>query len=65
MNSRLIGIRLYIENFIETEKGQDLVEYSMAFSVIALGTVAGMASVATAVLAVFSTITNIFTSKFN
>ncbi|HET6170115.1 MAG TPA: Flp family type IVb pilin [Terracidiphilus sp.] len=65
MNSRLIGIWLFTQNFIESEKGQDLVEYSMAFSAIALGTVAGMTSVATAVLAVFTTITTIFTSKFN
>ena len=65
MNSRLIAIRLYIENFIESEKGQDLVEYSMAFSAIALGTVAGMTSVATAVMTVFGTITTIFTGIFN
>ncbi len=63
MNNRMIGIWARIQNLVAGE-GQDLVEYSMAFSMIALGTVAGMTSVATAVTTVFATITTMFTSNF-
>ena len=49
MNNRMIGIWVKIQNLAAGEEGQDLVEYSMAFSMIALGTVAGMTSVAAAV----------------
>lgn len=59
MNNRMIGIGLKIRSLMASEKGQDLVEYSMAFSAVALGTVAGMTSVATAVAAVFATVTTI------
>ena len=61
MNDRTIAIWVKIRNLMASENGQDLVEYSMAFSVIALGTVAGMESVATAVVGVFATITALFT----
>jgi Flp pilus assembly pilin Flp len=64
MNNRMIGIWVKIQNLAAGEEGQDLVEYSMAFSMIALGTVAGMTSVAAAVMTVFTTITTTFTSNF-
>ncbi len=64
MNNRMIANWSKIRNFMASEKGQDLVEYTMAFSVIALGTVAGMSSVATAVVGVFATITALFTINF-
>lgn len=64
MNHRTIGTWLKIRNLMASEKAQDLVEYSMAFSAIALGTVAGMGSIATAVNGVFTTITALFTSNF-
>lgn len=64
MSNSIIGIWVKMQNLVAGEKGQDLVEYSMAFSVIALGTVAGMASVAAAVTTVFATIAALFTINF-
>lgn len=64
MKNHIIGIWLKSRSRMESEKGQDLVEYSMAFSVIALGAVASMASVATTIMGVFATITALFTINF-
>lgn len=44
------------------ENGQDLVEYSLVFAMIALGSVTGMGSLATGINDVFSTVSSTLTS---
>jgi len=44
------------------ENGQDLVEYSLVFTMIALGAVTGMGSLATGISDVFSTVSSTLTS---
>lgn len=46
------------------EEAQDLVEYSLVFSMIALGTVAGMESLDSAIVQVFNSMSAVFASVF-
>ena len=61
MNDLFLELYLAAQSSLERENGQGLTEYAMAFSVIALGTVAGQSAVAAKVnhtfIAVASTIT--------
>ena len=59
MNSITLNLFSKFQALRSSEEGQDLVEYALLVSLIALGTIAGVTSVATAVTAVF---TNISTS---
>ncbi len=65
MNKPLLRMFEKIQIRMAKKEGQDLVEYSMAFAVIGLGTAAGMESVAVAILNVFNTITGILAPYFN
>lgn len=46
------------------EEGQDLVEYSLVFGMVALGTVAGMESLDAAIVQVFNSLSAVFASVF-
>jgi Flp pilus assembly pilin Flp len=47
------------------EKGQDLVEYSLTFAVVALGSVAGMKAVAQGVNDAFLAVGNLLTTSIS
>ena len=49
MNQMLLNTWLTIQSVLASEKGQDVVEYALVFSVIALGAAAGMNSVASGI----------------
>lgn len=46
-----------------SENGQDLVEYSLVFAMVALGSVTGMGSLASGLNDVFSTVSSTLTSN--
>jgi pilus assembly protein Flp/PilA len=56
MNSFLLNLCVKLRAFGESEEGQDLVEYALLVSLIALASVAGVNHVATAVTKVFGNI---------
>jgi Flp pilus assembly pilin Flp len=56
MNTFGLAVLLRIRDLLARNEGQDLVEYSMVFAMIALGTAASMQAVATAVVNVFVTV---------
>jgi Flp pilus assembly pilin Flp len=47
------------------EKGQDLVEYSLTFAVIALGSIAGMHAVAQSINDAFLAVGNLLTTSIS
>jgi Flp pilus assembly pilin Flp len=49
MMQMLLNTWLKIQSALASEEGQDLVEYALVFSVIALGAAAGMNSVASGI----------------
>jgi len=61
MNSLFLNLYSVARSFLNHEEGQGLTEYALAFTVIALGTVAGQSAVAQQVnhtfIAIASTIT--------
>ena len=56
MNSTLLNLFVKFQGLKNNEEGQDLVEYALLVSLIALVCVSGVNSVATAVVGVFNTI---------
>jgi Flp pilus assembly pilin Flp len=46
MNNLVLNIWVKVQNLLAAKDGQDLVEYAMIFSVIALGATASMSSLA-------------------
>ena len=46
----------FLRNLVIRESGQDLVEYSLVFAMIALGSVTGMGSLASGIDVVFSSV---------
>jgi pilus assembly protein Flp/PilA len=59
MNSLMQHLYLKVLNLIyHNEEGQDLVEYALVIVLVALGCVAGVNNVSSAVNAVFSSISN-------
>jgi pilus assembly protein Flp/PilA len=50
------NFNLLLVNFLSDESGQDLIEYALVASVIALGAITTMGSVATAITTQFTTI---------
>lgn len=56
MNDLFLKIYLKIHNLMTREQGQDLVEYALLITLIALATVGGAKKVASAVNTVFSNI---------
>jgi pilus assembly protein Flp/PilA len=53
-----VNISLKIRNLMEHEEGQDLVEYALLITLIALAAVGGIKHVASAINTVFSNISN-------
>ncbi len=58
MNSLFLQLYAKIQGLKNGEEGQDLVEYALLVSLIALVCISGVGSVATAVNTVFSNISN-------
>jgi Flp pilus assembly pilin Flp len=56
MHNMLLSTYVKFQNLTNSEKGQDLVEYALLVSLIALAMVSGIESIATAVNKVFSNI---------
>jgi pilus assembly protein Flp/PilA len=52
-----------VRNLLVREDGQDLVEYSLLFAMIALGSVTGMGSLASGINDVFSTVGSTLTTS--
>jgi pilus assembly protein Flp/PilA len=60
MNTMLLKLYVKFQDLMNREEGQDLVEYALVVALIALGAVASMGKLATAISTEFSTITVIF-----
>jgi len=56
MNKSIRKLNLMLYTLIHREDGQDLVEYALLITLVALGSVAGINNVASAVNTVFSNI---------
>lgn len=54
MNTAQITLYNFLRGLIARTEGQDLVEYSLVFCLIAFGCVSGMGSLATGINTVFS-----------
>ncbi|MGD0347391.1 MAG: Flp family type IVb pilin [Terracidiphilus sp.] len=59
MHDRLLKLYVKFQNLVSEEQGQDLVEYSLVVTLVALGAISGVNHIATAVSHVF---TNVSTS---
>ena len=53
----------FLRTLLPNEDGQDLVEYSLVFAMIALGSVTGMGSLASGLNDVFSTVSSTLTTN--
>jgi pilus assembly protein Flp/PilA len=62
MNNLFLALYVKMQNFTSSEEGQDLVEYALLVSLIALAVIAGAGNVATAVTSVFTKISNSLTT---
>lgn len=62
MNDCLLGIWVKVQNLLMREDGQDLVEYALAFTMIALATTASMNSLATGINNEFTHVSSTLTS---
>jgi Flp pilus assembly pilin Flp len=56
MSNILLGLWVRLESLQSSESGQDLVEYALLVCLIALGCIAGVRHVATAVSTVFGNV---------
>jgi pilus assembly protein Flp/PilA len=56
MNSLFLKLYLKLQNLTNNEEGQDLVEYALLVSLIALACVSGVSKIASAITTVFSNI---------
>ncbi len=56
MISLFLATYVKMQNLMKREEGQDLIEYALVAALIAVATIAGMSSVATAVNTLFSSI---------
>jgi len=56
MNNLLVNLYVKFQNLLNNEEGQDLVEYALLVTLIALAAITGVGKVATAVNAVFTSI---------
>ena len=56
MKDKFLLMCISLQNRLESEEGQDLIEYALVVALIALGATAGMNSVATAVGSAFSSL---------
>jgi pilus assembly protein Flp/PilA len=62
MSTILLGLYVKFENLISREDGQDLVEYAMVLTMIALLSIASMRAVASSISSEFSMIESVFSS---
>jgi pilus assembly protein Flp/PilA len=58
MRDVLIRLYIIIQNLVVNNEGQDLVEYALLCTLIALGAISGISHVATAVTKVFTNVSN-------
>jgi pilus assembly protein Flp/PilA len=58
MNNLFLTLYVKLQNLMTREEGQDLVEYALLVSLVALAAITGVNKVATAVNSVFSTISS-------
>lgn len=58
MNNLFLNIRTKVCELVYREEGQDLVEYALLITLVALGAVAGISSVSSALATVFTNISN-------
>lgn len=63
MNVIQTSLYSFLRSLLAREQGQDLVEYSLVFSMIAFGAVSGMGYLATGINTVFSSTANILTTS--
>jgi Flp pilus assembly pilin Flp len=58
MSEIFLRFSVALQSLQSSERGQDLVEYSLLICLVALGSIAGVRHVATAVTAVFSNVSS-------
>jgi Flp pilus assembly pilin Flp len=63
MNNLMLKILVTIQGLVQYEEGQDLVEYSLVFTTIALGCVASMGSLASGIDSVFRSVCQTLSSN--
>jgi Flp pilus assembly pilin Flp len=63
MNELMFKIYATIHSLMHCEEGQDLVEYSLTFTMIALGCVSSMSYVASGIGSVFSDVSQTLTTN--
>ena len=62
MQELFLKLRTILNAILVLEAGQDLPEYALTFVMVALGTVAGMDSIAGSVNLIFSGVANMLTN---
>ena len=63
MHGFFLGFRTVFQAVLASESGQDLPEYALTFVVVALGTVAGLQSIAGGVNQVLSALANVLNTS--
>ena len=58
MNNLFLALYVKLQNLMTREEGQDLVEYALLVSLVALAAIVGVNNVATAVTKVFNNISS-------
>ncbi len=58
MNNLFLKLYIKLQNLAKSEQGQDLVEYALLCSLIALACITGVKGIATAVNSVFTNVSN-------
>jgi pilus assembly protein Flp/PilA len=58
MNNLFLSVYVKLQTLMATEDGQDLVEYALLVSLVALAAIVGVQNVATAVTKVFGNISS-------
>jgi pilus assembly protein Flp/PilA len=64
MNTMLLKLYVKFDNLMSCEEGQDLVEYALVVALLALGAVASMQVLASAISTEFTTISTTFAGAF-
>ena len=62
MTTRLFKILIDLKILLQSEDGQDLIEYALMVALIAFGTAAGMQSLATGISNMFANVGNYLTN---
>ena len=58
MNTMLLKMYLKLQDLMNREEGQDLVEYALVIALVSIAAVASLGTLATKIVAVFTTITS-------